>query len=373
MPPAPSRPHATRVPESTRSEDRPWGQVGAEWPSLDGVRFIRPGTRAVIAWYSTGRRSPLLVLPGHVSGLAADIVPSDSDTLFGNLSTRFGLLRFDRPGMGLSRAATPAFGLAAQVGQITAVLDAAEVDRTSIFGWGIGAQVAIAFAATHPQRVHRLVLCNAAARFFSAGAEDGVLTTGAMAALADLARRAWPLASAAISRALLPEADRATIDWFDRYQLHAMSGSVAAEMLDAMAAFDVSPMLRHIKAPTLLIQRRQALVVSPDRTAELAEGIADARVELIEGSAHLPEVGNWKLVAALIRVFVEPAEVLTVREHAVLAGVQLGHRNAQIARTLGITESTVARHLANVYTKLDVSTRSGAVHRARRLRLLSDE
>jgi DNA-binding NarL/FixJ family response regulator len=44
----------------------------------------------------------------------------------------------------------------------------------------------------------------------------------------------------------------------------------------------------------------------------------------------------------------------------VLAHVAAGHTNKAIARALGLSEKTVARHLANIYGKLGVRTRTAA-------------
>lgn len=52
--------------------------------------------------------------------------------------------------------------------------------------------------------------------------------------------------------------------------------------------------------------------------------------------------------------------VLTGRELEVLALVAAGRTNRQIASELVISEHTVARHLSNIFTKLDVSSRTGA-------------
>ena len=41
-----------------------------------------------------------------------------------------------------------------------------------------------------------------------------------------------------------------------------------------------------------------------------------------------------------------------------------GHTNTQIARRLGISEGTVHAHLENIYTRLNVSSRTAAVTRA---------
>ena len=52
------------------------------------------------------------------------------------------------------------------------------------------------------------------------------------------------------------------------------------------------------------------------------------------------------------------------REKAVNLLVAAGHTNTQIARRLGISEGTVGTHLENIYTRLNVSSRTAAVTRA---------
>lgn len=57
---------------------------------------------------------------------------------------------------------------------------------------------------------------------------------------------------------------------------------------------------------------------------------------------------------------------LTAREHEVVLLVAEGLTNADIARRLWISPGTVRRHLENVFSKLDVHTRTAAVARIRR-------
>ena len=65
---------------------------------------------------------------------------------------------------------------------------------------------------------------------------------------------------------------------------------------------------------------------------------------------------------------IEPLiEALTVREHDVLALVADGLPNREIAGALGISEHTVKFHLASIFGKLGVSTRTEAVQRGLRL------
>ena len=59
-----------------------------------------------------------------------------------------------------------------------------------------------------------------------------------------------------------------------------------------------------------------------------------------------------------------PIPQLTPRHWDLLRLVAAGHTNAQIARCLGISEGTVRTHLENIYTRLNVSSRTSAVTRA---------
>ena len=67
------------------------------------------------------------------------------------------------------------------------------------------------------------------------------------------------------------------------------------------------------------------------------------------------------------RDYPEPVEALTTREHEVLALVADGLSNRDIAGRLAISEHTVKFHLASIFGKLGVSTRTEAVQRGLRL------
>jgi RNA polymerase sigma factor (sigma-70 family) len=63
---------------------------------------------------------------------------------------------------------------------------------------------------------------------------------------------------------------------------------------------------------------------------------------------------------------------LTEREREVLELIARGMTNKEIARDLCITPNTVKRHLKSLFTKLDVSTRSGASAWAITMRVVKD-
>ena len=65
------------------------------------------------------------------------------------------------------------------------------------------------------------------------------------------------------------------------------------------------------------------------------------------------------------------SEALTAREHDVLESLAQGLGNREIAAALGISEHTVKFHLAAIFGKLGVTTRTAAVRQAVRRGLLA--
>lgn len=102
----------------------------------------------------------------------------------------------------------------------------------------------------------------------------------------------------------------------------------------------------------LLAEAYRAL--GDDDTAQL-EVEAARRVFEVLGAAPALELLSDRAGAAPV-----PAPGLTAREVEVLGLVAAGHTNAQIASGLFISEKTVARHLSNIFTKLDLPNRAAA-------------
>ena len=97
----------------------------------------------------------------------------------------------------------------------------------------------------------------------------------------------------------------------------------------------------------------------PATIIEAIEAAADGRV-------YLPADVSARLAQRLRN----PRPQLTDREAEVLRLLATGASNKEIARTLFVTEATVKSHLVRIFTKLDVDSRSRAVHVARQAGLV---
>jgi DNA-binding NarL/FixJ family response regulator len=91
--------------------------------------------------------------------------------------------------------------------------------------------------------------------------------------------------------------------------------------------------------------------------AELADALRRAADQPVADAIGRPEK---RLDSAL------EEKGLTEREQAVLRALALGQSNKEIAGSLWLAEQTVKFHLTNIYRKLDVRSRTEAVHWAYR-------
>jgi len=107
------------------------------------------------------------------------------------------------------------------------------------------------------------------------------------------------------------------------------------------------------------------------KTAE-AEEIVAAVQAVHRGQSALDPVIARKLMAHLARPTstARPVEPLTARERQVLELAARGLTNRAIGMELGISNRTVQGHLANIYAKLQVGSRTEAVTKALRLGII---
>ena len=96
---------------------------------------------------------------------------------------------------------------------------------------------------------------------------------------------------------------------------------------------------------------RACRALGDDETAELETAAARRVFEALGAAPALAELDGGAG---------GPSHGLSPREVEVLRHLAGGRTNREIADELGISERTVDRHVSNLYTKLDVSTRAAA-------------
>ena len=336
------------------------------------VHYLASAAGPRIAWAASGSARPaLLVCAGWLSHLDLDWRAPAHGRIHRVLAGRRRLIRYDRPGTGLADRIAAPVTLEAETDILDRVVEASGETRVGLLAAGLAAPLAIAYAARRPERVSHVVLFGPAVPGLAGGAEARRLA-GLTEALSRLIRADWGVAAGALAELHLPAAEPAERADYADYQRLAAGPETAAGLLAGLAALDVSDLIERVRVPTLILHRRDSRVAGVAAARLLAARIRGARLSLLDGSEQLVSHGDVEAVLAEITGFLDPAiSLLTPRELEILALAADGLSNRSIAERVSLSEHTVARHMANVFLKLDVSSRSAAAAYARRVGLLA--
>jgi len=297
------------------------------------------------------------------------------------LSRGHTLIRYDERGCGLSDRrfdGTPTLDVF--VADLAAVVDAAGLDRFALLGLSGGGPTVIAYAASHPERVSRLVLYGTWAR--GRYLRDPGQTERAQL-LTQLIRVGWggtvPAFRQVFSSLFIPSAGEEQKRWYDELQQVSSSGETAARLWEARNRTDITETAGDVTQPALVLHARDDRAVPYEEGRRLASLLPDARFVTLESDNHVLQEAEpaWEAFLAEVRAFLgddrrpgTPAgdlSELSAREHEVLTLVAAGMSNEEIGARLFLSTRTVERHLSNVYAKLRLSGRSARAAAAARL------
>ena len=328
------------------------------------------GTR--IAWTSVGDGPAVVLMPGvPLSNLEAEWRIPVLRRAYERLSQRVRLIQYDGRGTGRSERDVTDVSLDAHLADLDAVLDAAGAREVVLLGFYHSVITAIAWAARHPDRTRGLALFGGAARGWDPMREAGTQ------ALLSLIERDWDTFVESAAHAWLGWPDDAEGRLATEAFRTSTSPAVARATLQATAEMDVTAEAATVRAPAVVLHRRDAQVIPLEVSRALADSLPNGRLEILPGSsAGLFFEGTDDVVDRLTAFALDPdapaagadrsssshrgAGELSAREREVLRLVAAGESNGQIAARLGISINTVERHVSNLYRKIDARGRADA-------------
>jgi 3-oxoadipate enol-lactonase len=227
-----------------------------------------------------GDGPPLFLLHSLLSDRAS------FDAIVPQLSRAFRVIVPELPGFGRSRAVPG--GLAEVADRIAeAVQDAAGGEDTIVLGNGYGGFVALQMAIRHPAIATKLVLADCGAAF----SEEGRQAFRNMAA-ASKAKGLSAITDVAMRRLFAPEFQASHPDLMrDRREAFLKTDpEVFQAACTALAELDLRPELAKVKLPVLVLVGEQDEATPPPMSRELAALLPDARLKIISGCAHVPQL-----------------------------------------------------------------------------------
>lgn len=324
-----------------------------------GVSFLHSRVGAQIAYTTQGTGPPLIIVPPWITHLDAVTAMSGYRQFNDAVAAQHTVVHYDRWGTGLSDRDRHDFSLKGEVQVLTDVADHLGLRRFALMGPSRGGPVAVAFAHRAARRVSHLILY---------GTGGGPLHDAqTWPPLRDLMLANWPAATKAIAALATPGCNGRDVEAFAALMRAAATPEMTIALRDASNQHDVSDLLGELRTPTLVMCRWGDPFVSAETARRLARSIKGARLEMLDGEAHLYTVGDVAAIADRINAFTAGARggarsaQLTPREEEVLRLVADGCTNLAIAERLVLSVRTVERHLLNIYSKLGVRGRTEAM------------
>jgi pimeloyl-ACP methyl ester carboxylesterase len=215
------------------------------------------------------------------------------------LARRRALVGYDMLGTGLSERHATDYSLDALVRDVAEVVDHLGLRSFALFGGGYGGPTAIAYASRHPERVSRLVLWCTVARppvDFPAWQRDAWLAPTELG---------WQLVTETCARLALGwsagEAGRRAVEHLWASVTREAARAAAAAFMEV----DVTGLLPQLRAPTLVLHRRDLVWLPVEAASDLAARIPDARLTVLEGDSSAPYIGDSEAVMAAIDAFLD--------------------------------------------------------------------
>jgi pimeloyl-ACP methyl ester carboxylesterase/DNA-binding SARP family transcriptional activator len=255
------------------------------------IRFARVDGVAIA--YQTWGHGPVdvVAVPPLAQNIELAWERPEYQAFFARLGAFARVLHFDKRGTGASDRSARLPTIDQRVEDLVAVMDAAGLARAHLLGLSEGGPVAIALAATYPERVETLALFGSGARTVGDETEE---EREARRAGNRYFHRRWGTEDTVTLDVFAPSVadDPSYRAWEPRYERQSATPAALGELLDVAEAIDVRPLLGAISVPTLLLHRRDDRVVPVARARETAALLPGARLVELDGVDHFPHVGD---------------------------------------------------------------------------------
>jgi len=309
-----------------------------------------------VAYSTTGAGPALLFDSGWITDLRGQLELFSFAAFVERLAERFTVIRYDKPGCGLSDRDGIDLSFDGQVAAALAVADAVGAGRFRLFGASQGGQLAVAVAARHPDRVEALALYG-----MCASGRD-LAPAEVRNSLVGLVRAHWGLGLKAMAGTFVTDPTAEDLAGFTKFQRTSASAAVAARLLEVYYDTDIRDLLPAIRTRTAVLHREGDQGTRFELGREVAALIPGATLIPLPGASHLFYHGDWPAVAeAVIDFLTERAGTgprLTDRELQVAELVAEGLTNQAIARRLSVAPRTAETHVENIRRKLGVNSRA---------------
>jgi pimeloyl-ACP methyl ester carboxylesterase/DNA-binding winged helix-turn-helix (wHTH) protein len=279
-------------------------------PPRQHIAFCRAADGVRLAYAVAGEGPPLVRAANWMTHLGYDIESPVWRHWVRDLAAQHTFIRYDERGCGLSDWEATEFTFDDWVSDLESVVEALGLERFPLLGVSQGGAVAVAYAARHPERVTKLVLCSAYARGRAVRAMNDEERRAAALDL-DLARVGWgrddPAFRQVFAAQFLPDGTRTDWEAFDHLQRRTTSPANAVRFLEEFARIDVRDLAAQVSCPTLIMHSRDDHRVPMKYGEELAALIGESRLVALASNNHLLTESEpaWQVFCTEVNAFLD--------------------------------------------------------------------
>ena len=203
------------------------------------------------------------------------------------LAAKHRVIALDQVGFGRSDKPSLSYRVNTLVDFLDGFLNELKIDRVSLVGNSFGGWIAAAFTLAHPERVKRLVLCDAAGYGTLAQTMDGRALSALKLASRDDIRYLGPLT---FHHKRFYE--NANVDLAFRQRVAAGDSYTISQVLDSLTHGEdvLDNRLALIKQPTLVLWGREDKLIPLSFGERFHKEIAGSRLRIIDNCGHMPHV-----------------------------------------------------------------------------------
>ncbi|UTW46371.1 alpha/beta hydrolase [bacterium SCSIO 12696] len=271
------------------------------------IRFFTDRNGHSIAYAVQGSgEAPWLVCPAWwVSHLELDWQSDSFRAFFSTLAEHFTVVRFDRPGTGLSDRQRQNFNLRSEADTLADLIDHLQVEQCTLLANSCAGPPSIVYSAENPDRVSKLVFIG------SYGNGLTLTKTDIQQVMCDLVRASWGLGSRTLSDIFDPNMSKQEVERHSGLQRKSASADMAAQLLQLSFDMDAREWLPKVKAPALVVHRQKDRAIPFEAGRELATGLSDANLRPLPGSTHAPWMGEYEQILQPVMEFLAPGAAAT--------------------------------------------------------------
>jgi pimeloyl-ACP methyl ester carboxylesterase len=259
------------------------------------IQYAKTADGVSIAFWTLGQGMPFVQVPlSPWSHIQLDWLDPGSRRWWEQSAEKVKLVRYDGRGTGLSDRNVADYSVEAHMLDLQAVVECLGLQRFALGCSAGGASLAIPYAVRHPEAVSHLVLwC------------PWWLDPRGQAFWALLEGGDWELFTEAVANAVFGWAAGEEAQRIAAFLRECTTPEAVRAIYDAAPRSDVAAALQPVRAPTLILQRRQVTAIpgGVEVAKRLASRLPNARLVLLEGTSLMPWVGDEEAVRAVIDEF----------------------------------------------------------------------